>query len=342
MKKKWSVVALSAMMMAAAAMCCEASPKQTENTEAAAAWAAETEAAAADTALPSKDPAGNEITVPEKVDKIISMAPSVTRLLIDLGISDKLVGVDTYSEQYYGDELPENLPAYDMMQPDNESIVALKPDIVFTTGMSSSGGTDVYAAVRAAGICTADIPSASSLDEIGETIIFVGDCTGTQAKAEAISRDYSSAVADIKKIGDGIPKEERKSVLYEISTPTSDSPAIYSAGKDTYITEAITDIGAVSLTADQEDAWPSISEEAAIAMNPDVILTTDNYTKDVVDTLLSLTGWENVTAVKNKDVYYIDANLLNQPNQHVVSAMIDMAKDIYPEAYAGMEDPFAQ
>ena len=342
MKKKWSVVALSAMMMAAAAMCCEASPKQTENTEAAAAWAAETEAAAADTALPSKDPAGNEITVPEKVDKIISMAPSVTRLLIDLGISDKLVGVDTYSEQYYGDELPENLPAYDMMQPDNESIVALKPDIVFTTGMSSSGGTDVYAAVRVAGICTADIPSASSLDEIGETITFVGDCTGTQAKAEAISRDYSSAIADIKKIGDGIPKEERKSVLYEISTPTSDSPAIYSAGKDTYITEAITDIGAVSLTADQEDAWPSISEEAAIAMNPDVILTTDNYTKDVVDTLLSLTGWENVTAVKNKDVYYIDANLLNQPNQHVVSAMIDMAKDIYPEAYAGMEDPFAQ
>ena len=134
MKKKWSVVALSAMMMAAAAMCCEASPKQTENTEAAAAWAAETEAAAADTALPSKDPAGNEITVPEKVDKIISMAPSVTRLLIDLGISDKLVGVDTYSEQYYGDELPENLPAYDMMQPDNESIVSLKPDIVLRHG----------------------------------------------------------------------------------------------------------------------------------------------------------------------------------------------------------------
>ena len=71
MKKKWSVVALSAMMMAAAAMCCEASPKQTENTEVAAAGAAETEAATADTALPSEDPAGNEITVPEKVDKII-------------------------------------------------------------------------------------------------------------------------------------------------------------------------------------------------------------------------------------------------------------------------------
>ena len=77
-------------------------------------------------------------------------------------------------------------------------------------------------------------------------------------------------------------------------------------------------------------------------MNPDVILTTDNYTEDVVNTLLNLSGWENVTAIQNKDVYYVDANTLNQPNQHVVSAMIEMAKDIYPDAYADLEDPFAQ
>lgn len=304
--------------------------------------AAEDTEAGEETALPTKDLSGNDITVPESVTKIISMAPSITRLLIDLGLSDEIIAVDTNSEDYYGDELPANLPTYDMMQPDNESIVALKPDIVFTTGMSSSGGTDVYASVRAAGICTADIPSASSLQEIADSITFVGACTGTKERAEEINSDFESAVSDIKEIGDGIPDDEKKTVLYEISTPTSDSPTIYSAGKDTYITEAITDIGATSLTADQDDAWPSISEEAAIAMNPDVILTTDNYTEDVVNTLLNLSGWENVTAIQNKDVYYVDANTLNQPNQHVVSAMIEMAKDIYPDAYADLEDPFAQ
>ena len=34
-------------------------------------------------------------------------------------------------------------------------------------------------------------------------------------------------------------------------------------------------------------------------------------------------------------------NTLNQPNQHVVSAMIEMAKDIYPDVYQDVEDPFA-
>ena len=356
MKKKNLLAGiLSAALAAAALTGCGGQSQSTTaaSTEAAAVQetaaaeaSAETTAAvetteAAETALPTKDPAGNDITVPESVTKIISMAPSVTRLLIDLGLSDKLVAVDTYSQQYYGDDLPADLPTFDMMQPDNEAIVALQPDIVFTTGMSSSGGTDVYASVRAAGICTADLPSASSLSEIADNITFVGTCTGTAEKAEEIRTEYENTVADLKAIGDGISEDEKKTVLYEISTPSSDSPTIYSAGKDTYITEAITDLGATSLTADEEDQWPSISEEAAIAMNPDVILTTDSYTEDVVNTLLSLSGWENVTAIQNKDVYYVDANTLNQPNQHVVSAMIEMAKDIYPDVYQDVEDPFA-
>lgn len=356
MKKKNLLAGiLSAALAAAALTGCGGQSQSTTaaSTEAAAAQetaaaeaSAETTAAVettevAETALPTKDPAGNDITVPESVTKIISMAPSVTRLLIDLGLSDKLVAVDTYSQQYYGDDLPADLPTFDMMQPDNEAIVALQPDIVFTTGMSSSGGTDVYASVRAAGICTADLPSASSLSEIADNITFVGTCTGTAEKAEEIRTEYENTVADLKAIGDGILEDEKKTVLYEISTPSSDSPTIYSAGKDTYITEAITDLGATSLTADEEDQWPSISEEAAIAMNPDVILTTDSYTEDVVNTLLSLSGWESVTAIQNKDVYYVDANTLNQPNQHVVSAMIEMAKDIYPDVYQDVEDPFA-
>ena len=356
MKKKNLLAGiLSAALAAAALTGCGGQSQSTTaaSTEAAAVQetaaaeaSAETTAAvetaeAAETALPTKDPAGNDITVPESVTKIISMAPSVTRLLIDLGLSDKLVAVDTYSQQYYGDDLPADLPTFDMMQPDNEAIVALQPDIVFTTGMSSSGGTDVYASVRAAGICTADLPSASSLSEIADNITFVGTCTGTAEKAEEIRTEYENTVADLKAIGDGISEDEKKTVLYEISTPSSDSPTIYSAGKDTYITEAITDLGATSLTADEEDQWPSISEEAAIAMNPDVILTTDSYTEDVVNTLLSLSGWESVTAIQNKDVYYVDANTLNQPNQHVASAMIEMAKDIYPDVYQDVEDPFA-
>ena len=108
--------------------------------------------------MPTKDRSGNDITVPEHVEKIISMAPSTTQLLIDLGYADQIIACDTYSGYSYGDQLTADIPQFDMMSPDNEQIVALEPDIVFTTGMSYAGGEDVYAAVKAVDVCVADIP----------------------------------------------------------------------------------------------------------------------------------------------------------------------------------------
>lgn len=302
---------------------------------------ASTSASAEAGALPTQDLAGNEITVPEEVDAIVTMSPSSTRLVIDLGLADKIVACDTYSYEYYGESLTADIPQFDMMTPDQEALVALTPDIIFTTGMSYAGGTDVYASVRDSGICLADIPSAASLDDIEKSIDFIGSCVGASDEASAIVTDMQDTIDEIAKIAETIPEEDKKSVLYESSTPSSDSPAIYSAGTGTYIDEIITAIGAENPVGDQE-GWISVTEEDAVAANPDVIITTDTYTPDVVKTLLSLEGWENVTAVANKDVYLMTySNELSQPNQHVISAMVEMAKDVYPDAYADLEDPFA-
>ena len=299
----------------------------------------DSEATATD--LPTQDLAGNDIVVPEEIDAIISMSPSSTRLLIDLGLADYIVACDTYSYEYYGDSLTANLPQYDMMAPDQESIVSLNPDIVFTTGMSYATGTDVYASVREAGICVADIPTADTLDQIGESIEFIGACTGTYDEAAEIVEEMNATIAEIKELAATIADDEKKTVLYETNTPTPDYPTIYSAGSGTYIAEMIELVGGINATADQE-GWASLTEEDAIAINPDVIISTDMYTPDAVDTHLTLSGWENVTAVANGDVYLMElSNELNQPNQHVVSAMVEMAKYIYPEVFADLEDPFA-
>lgn len=295
----------------------------------------------ATTDLPTQDLAGNDIVVPEEIDAIVSMSPSSTRLLVDLGLADYIVACDTYSYEYYGDSLTADLPQFDMMAPDQESIVELNPDIVFTTGMSYATGSDVYASVREAGICVADIPSASSLDEIGESITFVGSCTGTYDEAASIVDQMYATIEEIQEIASTISDDEKKTVLYETNTPTPDYPTIYSAGSGTYIAEIIETVGAINATADQE-GWASLTEEDAIAINPDVIISTDMYTVDAVDTHLTLSGWENVTAVVNGDVYLMElSNELNQPNHHVVSAMVEMAKYIYPDVFADLEDPFA-
>ena len=98
----------------------------------------------------------------------------------------------------------------------------------------------------------------------------------------------------------------------------------------------VTGIGATNVTGDQE-GWVSISEEEAIAMNPDVIVTNVNYVEDAVNVIKNAAGWENVNAIKNNEVYYIDADASNQPNNHVVDAMIEMAKKVYPDQFADFQ-----
>ena len=279
------------------------------------------------------DRAGNEIIVPAKVERIISMAPSTTRFLIDLGLGDKIVAIDTNSYAY-ASSLAEDVPQFDMMAPDNEALVSLNPDVIFTSGMSSIGGEDAYASAREAGICVADIPSSNSFVDIKDDLEFIAEVVGEFDKCRDIVKTYEGEIDNISATATTI--ENKKSILFMISLPSEDYPSIYTFGTGTYLDEMITDIGATSVIQGQE-GWISISEEEAIAMNPDVIVTNVNYVDDVVNVIKSAQGWENVTAIKNGEVYYIDADASSQPNQHVVDAMIEMATQVYPDVYTDYE-----
>ena len=115
---------------------------------------AETTEEPAEEAAPvtTKDRSGNDIVLPTEINAIVSMSPATTRALIDMGYADKIVASDTNSQYSYGLELADEVLYMDMMSPDQEKIVELAPDIVFTSGMSSTDGNDAYANVRAAGL----------------------------------------------------------------------------------------------------------------------------------------------------------------------------------------------
>ena len=293
----------------------------------------------------AQDRAGNDIYLPDKVEKIVSMAPSTTRFLIDLGLGDKIIAIDTNSAVYAASLTDataastsdaasstdaSSIKQFDMMAPDNEALVALKPDIIFTSGMSNVGGEDVYKPARDAGICVADIPSSSSIEDIVKDLEFIGKAVKQEEKAGKLIDQFNGSLEDI--ILKGRDVTEKKKVLFMISLPTADYPSVYTFGKGTYLDEMITDIGAVNVTGDQE-GWISISEEEAIAMNPDVIVTNVNYVDDAVNAIKTAPGWENVAAVQNDAVYYIDADSSNQPNNHIIDAMLEMAKQVYPDTY---------
>ena len=96
------------------------------------------------------DRSGKEITIPDKVDKIVSLAPSITEVLVELGFGDKIVLVDSNSKDLNG--LSKDIESVDMMTPDVEKIIALQPDIVLASTMTATGGTDPAEQLKSAGI----------------------------------------------------------------------------------------------------------------------------------------------------------------------------------------------
>ncbi len=270
------------------------------------------------------DREGKTITIPENMDKIISMAPSVTETLVNLGLADKLVAVDKYSVGIEG--IPENLPTYDIMAPDTESIAALTPDIIFATGMSKADGDDPFKPVTDLGVLMTYIPSSSSIEGIKEDIMFVGEVTSTKEKAEEIVANMDKEISDIvAKIGEN---KCNKNVYFEIGA----APYMYSFGNGVFLNEIIELLGAKNVLVEQE-GWVSVSEEWILEKNPDIIFTNVNYVENPTEEIMARNGWDVLNAVKDKQVYVIDTDASSRGNENIVKAIKEIATVLYPDLF---------
>jgi len=270
------------------------------------------------------DREGNTIEIPKKTDKIVSISPSITQTLIHLGLADKIVAIDQYSAGLEG--LPEGLPTYDILAPDVESLAALEPDILFATGMTQAESDDPFKPVRDLGIIITYIPSATSISAIKEDINFLGKMTDTSDQAKAIVDEMEKEIdAILETYITPIDQETAPTVYFEIA----EAPHMYSFGTGTFLNEMIELLDAKNILADQE-SWVSVTEEAVIAKNPDIIFTNVGYLESPVEDVLNRKGWDVITAVQDKSVYFIDQQSSSQPNEYIVEALLQMAQAISP------------
>ena len=271
------------------------------------------------------DRAGNKVEVPNEIEKIISTAPSNTEIIADLGFADKLVAVDKYSENIEG--VSKDVTKIDFSNPDSEAIIGLEPDLIIASGHNKTGsGEDPFKLVSESGIPVVYLPSSDSIGGIYKDIEFISNILDVKDKGNELVSDMKRQIDDISKVGATI--EDKKSVYFEISP----APNLYTFGEGTFLNEMIEIIGAKNVFVD-EKSWLSPSGEAVINKNPDVILTNVNYIDNPVDEIKNRDGFENITAVKNGDIYQIDTDSSSRPSNHIILALKQMAKAVYPEKY---------
>ena len=271
------------------------------------------------------DREGNKVTMSNKLERIISTAPANTETLVELGLADKLVAIDTYSSDVEG--IPSNIEKIDFLNPDAEAIIGLEPDLIIASGHNKSGSSDdPFKLVKEAGISVVYIPSSESIQGIYDDINFIADITNTKENGQKIVDNMKSQIDEIANKAQNI--KDKKKVYFEIGP----APNLYSFGNSTFLNEMIEIIGAENIFNDKKE-WISPSAESVIDRNPDVILTNVNYIDNPVEEIKGREGWENITAVKDNQVYLIDKNSSSRPSQHIIKALNEMAKAIYQNVY---------
>jgi iron complex transport system substrate-binding protein len=270
------------------------------------------------------DGTGKEVTIESEPQTIVSVIPSNTEITFALGQGDKLIGVDNYSN--YPAEA-EKIEKIGDQQLNVEKILALQPDLALVTDFQHENNPDILKQFKDAGIEVIVIGSAESFENVYNTISLIGTVTGAKDEADRIVKDMKDRLAEIQEKAKAVT--EKKRVWVEVSP----APDIFTTGQNTFLHEMLESINAIN-TAGEQTGWVKMTEEEIVTLNPDVIITTYGYyIEKPADQVLSRSGWGEVPAIKNEQVFDVNNDTVTRPGPRLIDGVETLAKLIYPEIF---------
>ncbi|WP_409303343.1 ABC transporter substrate-binding protein [Peribacillus sp. SCS-155] len=274
----------------------------------------------ADFPVTIKDGLGDEVTIDNKPEKIVSLIPSNTETAFSLGLDKEIVGVTDFDNYPEAATKKEKIGG---MEFNVEKIISLEPDVVLAHASGSHNSKDGLQQLRDAGIKVVVVNDATSFQQVYDSINMIGTATGKKAEAQKIVDDMKAKVEEIKEKAAGIT--EKKTVFIEVSP----APEIYTTGKSTFMDEMLQMINANNAAGDQE-GWVKMDQEAIIQSNPDVIITT---TPDTAAQIMGRKGWNDIKAVKDKQVFEVNTDIVSRSGPRLAEGVEEFAKAVYPETF---------
>ena len=264
------------------------------------------------------DMLGRSVSVPERVTRVVSLAPSLTETVYAIGAEDQLIGVSEFCD--FPPAALEKPKVGGIYTPNFEAILSHKPDLVLAT-TEGNREEDVR---RLANLGMAVyLVRPIDLTTILESIERLGRLLGRVAEARRL---VGAMQEQADAIGHAVEGAERPRVLYVLWG----NPLIV-PGRDTVMTDLIRRAGGNSVTGQEPLSYPRFSMEEALVRQPDwVVLAHHGPTS--VDQLLR--EWPQLTllpSVRRGRVALIEADLVHKPGPRVIEGLRMLARLLHPE-----------
>jgi len=235
-------------------------------------------------------------------ERVISLAPSLTEMMLDLRSEDKLVGL------LDGGPRPEGLAAVpsvgDFAQFEMETLLSLQPDLILYWPGSISE-------IQLTQLRQLDVPiytaHATTMDELARHFAELGALLG--------AADYGSELsAQVQQQLQAMRARYQREVPLRVFYQVWDSP-MYTLGGEQIISDALQVCGAQNIYADLQLAAPQVSIESVLARNPDVILLGSERLAPMWQ------AWPVLRAVQRQQVLAVPDHGLERPSLQMFAAL---------------------
>jgi len=252
--------------------------------------------------------------------RIISFAPSITEILFELGKGDNVVGVTQFCT--YPPAATEREKIGGHVDFNYEAILRLKPD--FAILLSERRDVTQFLDKHSIRYITVNSESAS---HIIASIILIGKACFVSQKGDSLARSLmlrmegASSYADVK----------RPTVLLSVSRDDIGTGAVtkvFAAGALSFYDKLIESAGGINVLNDMDQAYPAITAEAIVRLDPDIIIDISSaYLKSAPEKVCR--DWrslKSVSAVNTRSVHCLSGDYWMVPGPRLGLILDDLKR----------------
>lgn len=257
--------------------------------------------------------------------RIVTYAPSTTDLAFDMGLGENVVGVTKWCILPAGQSRP---VVGDAAQVNAESLLAVKPDIIFHDIDESrfDGFRRLVPSVKIIRL------RARTLDELRTSIETMGQAVGREDLAAVLRKRLDE---QFEELAQAVADWPRPRVLFVLGTEHPSTP-----GADTLSGELIVAAGGVNAAAEAGlKGWTNINAEAVLKMQPDVLICQVTYEQERAAARQYWANMPGLKAAETNRVHVTADRRLTFPGSGVARNARVLAEMIHPQAFEGAAQP---
>ncbi len=251
-----------------------------------------------------RDDTGQTLRLAAPAQRIVSLAPHVTETLFAAGAGSRIVGAVDYSDYPEAAKQVQRVGGY--TRPDLEVIVALKPDLVI--GWESGNSPAHIARLKGLGI-PVYLSQSARIDDVAASLERYGELAGTQSVAREAAANFRARLQALRAKYSGRPKVR---TFYQIWRQP-----LMTVGGGQVISDVIRLCGGDNVFDDLKPLAPTITAEAVIAANPEVIVAS-GMGESRPEWLDDWRRWTGVAAVKRDNLFFVPPDLIQRHTPRLV------------------------